>query len=169
MAIKFTLPNVSPRPSLPVSPRKRRPLGVISACAGRERNGRDREGSGKIVDENMIVLRMRIRDTKMSEIGHDRDQNRPPSDWMEWEKQYFVYYEEDVLEGIGLLQNYLMNIRPCLALAYVALLTLSVPISSGLVIFHVMEITKHVLSRFLLTYVNLACSACLLDVYSCKM
>lgn len=98
----------------------------------------------------MIVLRMRIRGVKMLENGHDgRDQ--PPSEWMEWEKQYFVHYNEDVLEGIGLLQNYLMNIRPSLALGLVTLFILSVPISSALVIFHVVEITKQIFFRFLLS------------------
>lgn len=148
MATKLTLPNISIRPpSLPVSPRKRRSL--VAARASGEENGRDCDGTGKIVDENMIVLRMRIHDMKMAEnniIGRDDH-----SDWMEWERQYLVYYKEDVLEGIGLLQNYLMNVRPCLALACMALLASSVCISSGFVIFYVMEITKHVISRFLLT------------------
>ena len=114
----------------------------MMACASREPNGRDYEG--RLVDENMIVLRMRIRDMKTLEMDHEA--NQPPSEWTEWEKQYFTYYKEDVYEGIGLLQNYLMNIRPCLALAFVALFMLSVPISSGFVIFHVTEMTKHIFS-----------------------
>ncbi|GMN28300.1 hypothetical protein TIFTF001_002013 [Ficus carica] len=118
MATKLNFPRLSQWPSLPVLPCRRRRLGGcggggVKACASRGTNGRD--NGGRLVDENMIVLRMRIRGVKMLENGHDgRDQ--PPSDWMEWEKQYFVHYNEDVLEGIGLLQNYLMNIRPSLAL-----------------------------------------------------
>ena len=74
------------------------------------------------------------------------------SDWMEWEKKYYVqYYNEDVCEGVGLLQSFLMDTRPCLALGMGAILALSVPISSFVVIAHAIEVAKWVLSGFLLS------------------
>ncbi|PON58504.1 mediator of RNA polymerase II transcription subunit [Trema orientale] len=140
MATKLiAVPKVSQRP---FSPCRRRSTGV-TACASRETNGRDNYG-GRLVDENMIVLRLRIREMKMLET--DNEANRLPSEWMEWEKQYYVHYIEDVFEGIGLLQNYLMNTRPSVALGFLALFMLSVPISSGFVLFHVLETTKQILS-----------------------
>ncbi|KAF7808789.1 uncharacterized protein G2W53_035532 [Senna tora] len=44
-----------------------------------------------MVDENMIILRMRIQEMKMME----RKNYVAPSDWMEWEKQYHRSYEYD--------------------------------------------------------------------------
>lgn len=141
MATKvITLPKVSQGPFSPaLVPRRRRSNGCV-ACASRETNGRDY--GGRLVDENMIVLRLRIQDMKKLQMDHEA--NQPPSQWMEWEKQYYVYYKEDVYEGIGLLQNYLMSIRPSLALGCLALFMLSVPISSGFVVFHFIEMIKRI-------------------------
>ncbi|GAB4840365.1 hypothetical protein Ancab_021131 [Ancistrocladus abbreviatus] len=41
------------------------------------------EYNGRLVDENMIVLRMRIQEMKMMENNYEA-----PSDWMPWEKQF---------------------------------------------------------------------------------
>ncbi|KAJ8567431.1 hypothetical protein K7X08_019639 [Anisodus acutangulus] len=57
---------------------------------------RHNRGGSKIVDENMIILRMRIKEMKLLEAG----KSRPPSNWMGWEKKYFAYYNEDVCEVI---------------------------------------------------------------------
>jgi hypothetical protein len=111
--------------------------------ARRERNGRDY--GGRLVDENMIELRVRLRELKMLETREE-----PPSNWMEWEKQYYAYYDEDVCEAIGQLQSYLMSIRPSLALGMVALVTLSLPISSGVVLFQMIEMAKGILSGCML-------------------
>ncbi|KAL3526995.1 hypothetical protein ACH5RR_011651 [Cinchona calisaya] len=95
---------------------------------------------GKLVDESMIVLRMRIKEMKMLESGHD---DQLPSNWMEWEKKYyFAHYNEDVCEAIGLLQTYLMKTRPSLALGTLAILALSVPISTCLVLLNFAELVK---------------------------
>lgn len=83
---------------------------------------------GKLVDEDMIVLRIRIHDMKMTER---RDQNEPPSNWMEWEKRYYANYNSDICEAVGLLQSQLMNTRPSLALGMLALITLGVPFSTA--------------------------------------
>ena len=98
---------------------------------------------GKLVDESMIVLRMRIKEMKVLEKNDDL-----PSNWMEWEKQYFLQYNDDIFTAIGLLQNCLMNIRPSLALGMMALLTFSVPISTVIVLFRGLEMAEGIFSRF---------------------
>lgn len=148
MATKLASPflNIPNRPvSRPALPRlKRRSGGLSLAGASKGTNGRDY--GGKLVDENMIELRIRIQEMKMLEMG-DHDQ-QPPSGWMEWEKKYFEHYKEDVYEGIGLLQHSLMNVRPSLALGFLALLSLSLLISYGLVFFRVVEFSKLIISGF---------------------
>lgn len=92
---------------------------------------------GGSVDESMIVLRWRIKEMKMMEESH-----AAPSDWMEWEKQYFAHYDKDVCEAVGLLQCYLMSLRPSAALGLFVLVALSVLISFGVGFFHALEIAK---------------------------
>jgi hypothetical protein len=82
---------------------------------------------------------------KIVEMNHDL-----PSNWMGWEKQYFFRYNEDVCEALGLLQNFLMSTRPSLAFGLIALVILSVLISSGVALYHAIEIAKRILSGFLL-------------------
>ena len=65
-----------------------------------------------------------------------------PSDWTEWEKKYFVNYDSDVCEAVGLLQRLLMDTRPCLALGMLALLLLSMSMSTSLVAFHLVDLAK---------------------------
>ncbi|KAL6324776.1 hypothetical protein AAG906_018303 [Vitis piasezkii] len=101
---------------------------VVAASNGT--SGRDY--GGKLVDENMIVLRMRIREMKMLR-----------------RKRYYERYNGDVCEAVGLLQSYLMNIRPSLALGFLALITLSVPISTAVVILHAIEMARGILSGFI--------------------
>uniref|UniRef100_A0A2N9IEY5 Uncharacterized protein n=1 Tax=Fagus sylvatica TaxID=28930 RepID=A0A2N9IEY5_FAGSY len=140
--INFSSPTLPCRPILLSSSRRRKPFSLI-VNARRERNGRDY--GGRLVDENMIELRVRLRELKMLETREE-----PPSNWMEWEKQYYAYYDEDVCEAIGQLQSYLMSIRPSLALGMVALVTLSLPISSGVVLFQMIEMAKGILSGCML-------------------
>ncbi|KAI4346955.1 hypothetical protein L6164_007814 [Bauhinia variegata] len=102
-----------------------------------------RDQWGRSVDESMIVLRLRIREMKMMEMNQEL-----PSDWMKWEKQYFAHYHEDVFEAVGLLQSYLMSVRPSVAFGMVALLALSVPMSSGMVLIQVLEMAKRILPCF---------------------
>ena len=98
---------------------------------------------GKLVDENLIVLRMRIKEMKISESGAEM-----PSNWKEWEKQYFLHYNADVCEAVGVLQNFLMNIRPSLAVAMVVLVLLSLLISTGVTLFHVLQLVQGFISTF---------------------
>ncbi|XP_057962229.1 uncharacterized protein LOC131153787 [Malania oleifera] len=85
---------------------------------------------GKLVDDNMIVLRKRIREMSMAEGSYV-----PPSDWMDWEKQYYKTYNSDVCEAMGILQSVLMNTRPSLALGIFVLIALSVPTSAAVIVF----------------------------------
>ncbi|TXG69989.1 hypothetical protein EZV62_004924 [Acer yangbiense] len=142
-ATKFSSSNhyLLHHPSLLTRPIKaRKPLNVsavsISSSGSNSKGG---DYGGRLVDENMIVLRMRIRENKMLET-----RNEPPSNWMEWEKRYYEHngYNEDVFEALGFVQNCLMNNRPALALVLIALLTLSLVISTGAVLFHAIEIAQ---------------------------
>ncbi|XP_058087613.1 uncharacterized protein LOC131234697 [Magnolia sinica] len=106
------------------------------------RNGaHDRSSGGRLVDENMIVLRKRIHEMKMIERNYE-----PPAGWMDWEKRYYTCYDSDVCHVVGLLQTMLMNTRPSLGIGLMALVALSVPTSTVLIIFHLMEAAKGVLS-----------------------
>lgn len=100
---------------------------------------------GHTVDENMIVLRMRIKEMELLERSHN---DEPCLDWMDWEKKYYVHYHADVCVAMGLLQNYLMNVRPSLGIGTLAVLTFSVLLSAGVVLGHALEISKEITSGF---------------------
>ncbi|TMW91288.1 hypothetical protein EJD97_014529 [Solanum chilense] len=112
--------------------------GVINARFD-QYNGGGR--SKNMVDENMIVLRMRIKDMKLLET----EKSGPPSNWMGWEKKYFAHYNEDICEAIGLLQMYLMETRPALAIGMLALICLSLSLSTYSMVHQLMEIAKFIL------------------------
>lgn len=107
-------------------------------------NYKGRHFGGRLVDENMIVLRMRIRETKLSEASDEQ----LPAHWMEWEQKYYPDYIQDVLEAVGLLQNYLMHLRPSSALGIIALVTLAVLISSGVALVQAVHIAQMIISTF---------------------
>lgn len=92
-----------------------------------------------MVDENMIVLRMRINEMKMVERNCEA-----PADWMEWEKRYYGSYDSDICKGVGMLQRFLMNTRPGVALGMLALVGFSVPSSVLLVLINLIEVGKGV-------------------------
>ncbi|XP_044467740.1 uncharacterized protein LOC123197483 [Mangifera indica] len=117
---------------------------ILSMGGSRGSEGRDYEG--KLVDENMIVLRMRIREKKLSEAKYE-----PPSNWMEWERKYYLHYNQDICEAMGLLQSYLMNIRPGIAVGMIGVVAMSVAISTGLLLFQAVELAKIILFGFHLT------------------
>ncbi|KAK2652383.1 hypothetical protein Ddye_012239 [Dipteronia dyeriana] len=129
-------------PSLLTRPIKaRKPFNVSavsssSSGSNSKKNGGD--DGGRLVDENMIVLRMRIRENKKLET-----RNKLPSNWMEWEKRYYAHngYNEDVFEALGFVQNCLMNNRPALALCLIALLVMS----TGVFLFHAIKIAHIVI------------------------
>ena len=99
---------------------------------------------GRMVDENMIVLRKRIHEMKMEEKGYE-----PPSEWMDWEKKYYANYNAFICESMKVLQSGLMNTRPSLAIGMMALIALSLPVSSFVVVSNAIEIGKEVLGGIL--------------------
>ncbi|XP_042508140.1 uncharacterized protein LOC122084127 [Macadamia integrifolia] len=96
---------------------------------------------GRLVDESMIVLRRRIHETKMVERNYE-----PPEDWMEWEKKYYTSYDASICRAVGVLQSQLMNTRPSLAIGMLALVGLSVPTSTFLIILQLMNVANGILS-----------------------
>ncbi|KAG8382798.1 hypothetical protein BUALT_Bualt05G0114700 [Buddleja alternifolia] len=108
------------------SPRKRDSYS-ISARKRDSNNGQDK-AKGKLVDENMIVLRIRIQEMKMKEQQNNYVQDY----WMD-------NYESDIFEGVGLLQILLMNSRPSLVLGMVALLMFSLSTSLAVVLCYLLD------------------------------
>ncbi|KAM0032410.1 hypothetical protein Hdeb2414_s0016g00474711 [Helianthus debilis subsp. tardiflorus] len=86
---------------------------------------------GNIVDENMIVLRMRIREVEMNSMPPTRLEN-----WMEWEKKYYEQYIRDVCEAMMMLQMCLMNNRPSVVMGTLTLLMLTITISASIGIYN---------------------------------
>ncbi|KAF3788941.1 hypothetical protein EJ110_NYTH19851 [Nymphaea thermarum] len=111
----------------------------LQVVAASRKDANSREFSSKIVDENMIVLRMRINEMKMVERNQEA-----PEDWMEWEKRYYASYDSDVCKGVGMLQTFFMNTRPSVALGMLALLGFSVPSSVFLMLINLIEVGKGV-------------------------
>ncbi|XP_014511977.1 uncharacterized protein LOC106770694 [Vigna radiata var. radiata] len=95
---------------------------------------------GKMVDDNMILLRKRIREIEML-----KTKGKASSDWNEWEKKYFQNYDSDVCEAVGVLQRVLMNTRPSFALATFALLMLTMSMSMLQLAFHLVGFAKGIL------------------------
>ncbi|OAY57136.1 hypothetical protein MANES_02G073500v8 [Manihot esculenta] len=133
----FSSPQLTPRKPFSRKACRRRGLTIAMAF-----NKPDHNDQGSLVDDNMIVLRVRMREMKMME-----EFDYPPSHWMEWEKQYYAHhnYNTDVCEAVGLLQNFLMNIRPSIALGILALLFMCVLISTGVVFSYAVEITMRLI------------------------
>ncbi|CAA7022583.1 unnamed protein product [Microthlaspi erraticum] len=111
----------------------------VSAAAS---SGKDHYyGGGRLVDENMIVLRRRIHETKMVERNYE-----PPSHWMDWEKRFYSSYDSVICDSVGLLQSFLMNSRPTVAIATLILLLVSVPVSSSVFAFRLLDFLHWVLA-----------------------
>ncbi|XP_049348862.1 uncharacterized protein LOC125813402 [Solanum verrucosum] len=94
------------------------------------------------VDKNLIVLRKRIHEMEMIEKNYE-----PPTEWMDWEKSLYVDYDSNICELMGLLQAQLMDTRPSLVLGMVGLIALSVPTSTVVVLFHLLELAKGILAN----------------------
>ncbi len=105
------------------------------------RGAADQNFGGRLVDESMIVLRKRIHEMNMIERNYE-----PPSNWMDWEKRYYTSYDSTICEAMGFLQTQLMNTRPSFALGLMALVAMSVPTSTAVVLFHLVELGKAVLA-----------------------
>ncbi|WCJ25278.1 hypothetical protein M5689_007175 [Euphorbia peplus] len=110
------------------------------------RNGDSYEKSNNkhremLVDESMIVLRKRIHEMKMIERNYE-----PPAEWMNWEKQYYTSYDDFICKFVGVLQFNLMNTRPSFALAMLLLISISVPVSTVTIWFHLLDAANGLLS-----------------------
>ncbi|KAL1203582.1 hypothetical protein V5N11_033441 [Cardamine amara subsp. amara] len=90
---------------------------------------------GRMVDENMVVLRKRIHEIKMVERNYE-----PPSHWMHWEKRFYSNYDATICDVISLLQTFLMNSRPSVAFGTLFLLLVSVPVCSAVFAFRIFDI-----------------------------
>ncbi|XP_059072838.1 uncharacterized protein LOC131873681 [Cryptomeria japonica] len=95
-----------------------------------------------IVDEDMLVLRKRMHELRMEEINYI-----PPQHWMEWEKKWYTTYDSDVCSSLVWLQNILLNTRPGVAVAMLALISLSVAASLLEIPIHLHEITTELLNE----------------------
>ncbi|XP_019427332.1 PREDICTED: uncharacterized protein LOC109335631 [Lupinus angustifolius] len=118
--------------------RRSRPFTIVMAS---NRGAADQNFGGRLVDESMIVLRKRIHEMNMIERNYE-----PPSEWMDWEKRYYTSYDSMICEAMGFIQTQLMNTRPSLALGVMALVALSVPTSTALVLFHLVDFSKATLA-----------------------
>ncbi|WMV28327.1 hypothetical protein MTR67_021712 [Solanum verrucosum] len=113
---------------------------TTTLAMGREAQDRNYY-NGRNVDENLIILRKRIHEMKMIERNYE-----PPSNWMDWEKSIYANYDANICQALGLLQSILMDTRPSLVLGMAALIGLSVPISTIVILFHLIELTKGILA-----------------------
>ncbi|XP_050373963.1 uncharacterized protein LOC126791546 [Argentina anserina] len=118
-----------------------RPRSRIVASSRKEAHDHHQNYSSRLVDENMIVLRKKIHEMKMVERNYE-----PPAEWMDWEKRYYTSYDSIICQAMGLLQWQLMNTRPSLALAFMALIVFSVPASTFMLLSHLLEIAKGALT-----------------------
>ncbi|KAM0944306.1 hypothetical protein DsansV1_C11g0107441 [Dioscorea sansibarensis] len=140
----YTFSNIN-LPAAPViiggdhGQRKQRTSFVTSSWK-RDGNGSHDYG-GRLVDESMIELRRRIHEMKVAEKNYEA-----PTEWMDWERRYFVSYGSDVTQIMALVQTLLLNTRPSLGIGIIVLVALSVPVSMGFVLLHFVEVVKHLFS-----------------------
>ncbi|KAG8384145.1 hypothetical protein BUALT_Bualt04G0087800 [Buddleja alternifolia] len=131
---------VLPRRKIPRNPYYHKRNSLIIKNQGRN--------EGKSTDENMVVLKMRIKKLKVSEkISSNQGAEAAPSkDWKDWEKKIFTRYHESVFDSMELLQSYLMNTRPSLALGILTLVAMSVPLSSSVVMVNALKVARGLLA-----------------------
>ncbi|KAL7141641.1 hypothetical protein ABFS83_08G067400 [Erythranthe nasuta] len=122
---------------------------IIKAKQGDDQES-DHEKKSIIDESNMIVLKMRIKKMKILESNNKNNNEgaaaAPSSDWNEWEKKLFTHYHEGVCDSMELLQTYLMNTRPSLALGALVLLAMSVPFSSSVVMVNALKVARGLLA-----------------------
>ncbi|XP_051146226.1 uncharacterized protein LOC127261847 [Andrographis paniculata] len=84
----------------------------------------------RMVDENMIVLRHRIRQVKAAEAEPGRE---APPEWMDWEKEMYRdgAYESMIFDVVARLQSCLVETRPSLALGMAAVVAVGVPTATA--------------------------------------
>ncbi|CAN7124707.1 uncharacterized protein LOC103832794 [Brassica rapa] len=136
----------SPNETTTFRTQKKKTMSVSAAAS----SGKDHYyGGGRLVDENMIVLRKRIHEMKMVERNYE-----PPSHWMDWEKRFYSSYDSVICDSVGLLQSFLMNSRPTVAIVTLLLLLISVPVSSSVLAFRLLDLLHWVLAAATLGHVG---------------
>ncbi|KAH7682648.1 hypothetical protein IHE45_05G135400 [Dioscorea alata] len=120
--------------------RRRQRTRLVTSSWKRDGN-ESHDYGGRYVDESMIELRRRIHEMKMAEKNYEA-----PKEWMDWERRYFVNYGSDVTQIMALVQALLLNTRPSLGIGMVVLVALSVPVSMGFILFHFVDVVKHLFS-----------------------
>ncbi|MQM17212.1 hypothetical protein Taro_050180 [Colocasia esculenta] len=144
LPIPVIAPTARPRQTAALVRRRKRSSStsaVVPAASRRDDAGGAADSGGRLVDEDMIVLRKRLQEMRAAETNYEA-----PAHWAEWEKRYYASYGADVCHLVGLLQAFLMNTRPSVALGLLALVTLSVPTSAAVVAFNLVEAVKAVLA-----------------------
>ncbi|KAF3784355.1 hypothetical protein EJ110_NYTH06638 [Nymphaea thermarum] len=129
--------------SLPISGRPLRPPSGHRRCRilAASRDADDREFDGRIVDDNMFVLRRRIHEMKM--VGRNYES---PAGWADWEKKYHVAYASHVCEGVGLLQRFLISTKPSVGVGMLVVVGLSLPTAASVVLFNLIGACNWILS-----------------------
>ncbi|KAL6587848.1 hypothetical protein OROMI_000826 [Orobanche minor] len=109
------LPLIRRSLTIPSSPPNINRLVTIRNLAVSAKKG---ESEGKPVDENIIVLRMRIKKMKTMKASQNRDQTRlSPSNVNERETKRLSHRDhDDLFEAIDLLQSYFLKTRTRVAI-----------------------------------------------------
>ena len=135
--VKNSVPQFSPLSKVKSKSKPNNTVGVVYAL--RRSSSHESHRIGRIVDENMIVLRKRIHEMKVIERNYE-----PPKEWMQWEKQIYAQYDEYICTILGMVQIQLMDTRPSVALGALTLLTLSLPTSVIFLAFHLAQVADHI-------------------------
>lgn len=139
-------------PANPRLPEKRAPTKWRRRVVMKAQQGGEGERESSVDDdENMIVLRMRIKKMKVIEgkkmkVREGDDDDVAATEWKEWERRVFTHYHEGVCESVEMLQSYLMNTRPSVALGVLALIAISLPFSSSVVLANALNLAKALLA-----------------------
>ncbi|CAL4951138.1 unnamed protein product [Urochloa decumbens] len=99
-------------------------------------------GSGRLVDEGMLVLRRRIHEMRAAERGWE-----PPEDWAAWEKEWYGTYDADVCDLLAALQAFLISSRPGVGVGILAVLALAVPASAFVLVSHLLDASRAIVSN----------------------
>ncbi|KAK1280472.1 hypothetical protein QJS04_geneDACA002985 [Acorus gramineus] len=119
-------------PPLPLSPptnthtKRRSPV----ATNARKRIGSGGGGDfgGSLVDSDMVVLRRRLHELKLTQNDH---RPTPPPHWTEWEKRWWMTSHcSEACAAAGVLQTAIMNVRPAVAVGALMLVSVSVPVAA---------------------------------------
>ncbi|KAI4339461.1 hypothetical protein MLD38_024404 [Melastoma candidum] len=103
----------------------------------------DGDYAGRIVDDNMIVLRTRIRDLKISEEARCERAPFSGSQWTEWEEDYHELSCQKEGRGvIGFLHTWMMHQGPGSLMILVAILSLCTGITATWLVSAAMELAR---------------------------